>query len=202
MEKDSKVELPEKGKDEISNTAKTFSGFVKRNPVLFTILVALVALVSVYFWKDTEGKNKRRVVEKMASEQLLQINVDMLKLMAKPLVWSIRSEMLRGNMDQVNIYTKELVQEKNFQYVHIVEPGGKILISTNKKLEGQPAAGILEASLLQTDSVQVVNKENDLLTIAAPVMGYDKKLATIIMDYTPVRFATGKDKKSDSTTIK
>lgn len=202
MEKESKVELPEKGIDEISNTAKTFSGFVKRNPVLFTILVALVALVSVYFWKDTEGKNKRRVVEKMASEQLLQINVDMLKLMAKPLVWSIRSEMLRGNMDQVNIYTKELVQEKNFQYVHIVEPGGKILISTNKKLEGQPAAGILEASLLQTDSVQVVNKENDLLTIAAPVMGYDKKLATIIMDYTPVRFATGKDKKSDSTTIK
>lgn len=202
MEKESKVELPEKGIDEISNTAKTFSGFVKRNPVLFTILVALVALVSVYFWKDTEGKNKRRVVEKMASEQLLQINVDMLKLMAKPLIWSIRSEMLRGNMDQVNIYTKELVQEKNFQYVHIVEPGGKILISTNKKLEGQPAAGILEASLLQTDSVQVVNKENDLLTIAAPVMGYDKKLATIIMDYTPVRFATGKDKKSDSTTIK
>lgn len=202
MEKESKTELPEKGIDEISNTAKTFSGFVKRNPVLFTILVALVALVSVYFWKDTEGKNKRRVVEKMASEQLLQINVDMLKLMAKPLIWSIRSEMLRGNMDQVNIYTKELVQEKNFQYVHIVEPGGKILISTNKKLEGQPAAGILEASLLQTDSVQVVNKENDLLTIAAPVMGYDKKLATIIMDYTPVRFATGKDKKSDSTTIK
>ncbi len=202
MEKESKVELPEKGIDEISNTAKTFSGFVKRNPVLFTILVALVALVSVYFWKDTEGKNKRRAVEKMASEQLLQINVDMLKLMAKPLIWSIRSEMLRGNMDQVNIYTKELVQEKNFQYVHIVEPGGKILISTNKKFEGQPAAGILEASLLQTDSVQVVNKENDLITIAAPVMGYDKKLATIIMDYIPVRFATGKDKKSDSTTIK
>jgi hypothetical protein len=61
---------------------------------------------------------------------------------------------------------------------------------------------MFETSLLQTDSVRVLNSDNGILTLAAPVMGYDKKLAILIMDYTPVEFQTVKDKKKDTTVIK
>lgn len=157
--------------------------FVKRNPVLTTALIGIIAVVAVYFWKDIQGSKQKTALEEMAVAQLRQNNETMLKLMAKPLVWSIRAEMLRGNMEQVNIFTSDLVKEKNFQFIYMIDPEGKIIVSTDKKLEGQLAGSMFESSLLQTDSVVVVNKDDGMLTLAAPVMGFDKQLAVIVLEY-------------------
>lgn len=164
-------------------TVKSSRSFIKKYPVLVTILIAIVAILIVYYWKDAKAKKEKAAVVAMASEQLVQNNRHMLKLLCKPLVWSIRSEMLRGNLEQVDIYTSDLVKEKNFQFIYIVDPQGQILISTNKKLQGRPASGILADSLLLKDSVTVVNGEDENLIVSAPVMGFDKRLATIIFKY-------------------
>ncbi len=189
----------QKANPETKDTGKGIKvfNFFKRNPVLFTALIGLLAVVAVYFWKDIQGENKRAAMEEMAIAQLKTNNETMLKLMAKPLVWSIRTEMLRGNMEQVNIYTNELVKEKNFDFIYMVDPEGTIIVSTDKKLEGQPVGSRVEESLLKTDSVVVVNNAAGMLTMAAPVMGFDKRLAVIIMDYAAPGF-----KKDNKETLK
>lgn len=174
---------------------KGFGNWARNNPVLLTALIGLIVAVAIYFWKDMAAKKQKAAIEKMANEQLVQSSEEMLKLIAKPLVWSIRAEMLRDNLEQVNIFTKDLVKEKNFQFIHLIDPDGKIIISTDKKLEGQSAIGLFDENLKQTDSVTVVNKENNMLTLTAPVMGYDKRLGLLILDYAPVKFITDKDKK-------
>ena len=65
----------------------------------------------------------------------------------------------------------------------MIDQEGKIIVSTDKKLEGQLATGMFEPALLQTDSVIVVNKDDGMLTMAAPVMGFDKQLAVIVLNY-------------------
>lgn len=170
-----------------------FVEFIKNNPVLITAIIGLIAVAAMYFWKDIQGRKQKAAVEKMASQQLLQNNHEMLRLLAIPMVWSIRSEMLRGNLEQVNIFTKDLVKEKNFQFIHLVDPGGKIILSTDKKLEGQMAIGMFDPALVQTDSIKIVNTNNEMLTLAVPVMGYDKQLALLIIKYTPVKFISGKN---------
>lgn len=189
------------GHEEAEKKANSSAGFFKRNPVLFTVLMGIVAVVAVYFWKDIQAKNQKAAIVKKASEQIMENNQEMLKLVTKPFVWSIRSEMIRGNMDLVNDYTKEMVREKNFQFINIIAPDGLIINSTDKKLEGQMAGTMFEESLLTTDSVMVVNKDG-MLTIAAPVMGYDKKLGTLIMNYTPVKFVLDTEKRPDSAATK
>lgn len=171
---------------------KTFMEFIKNNPALITAIIGLIAVVAVYFWKDIQGRKQKAAVENMASQQLLQNSNEMLRLLSKPLVWSIRSEMLRGNMEQVNIFAKDLIKEKNFQFIHLIDPGGKIILSTDKKLEGQMAIGMFDPVLVQTDSVKIVNTNNDMLTLAVPVMGYDKRLAILIIKYTPAKFISTK----------
>ncbi len=161
---------------------------IKNNPVIITIIIGLIAITGVYFWKDIQGKKQKAAIEKMASEQLLLNNVEMLKVLVKPLIWSIRSEMLRGNMEQVNIFTTDMVKEKNFQFIHLIDPKGIFIVSTDKKMEGQPVNGMFDVNLMQTDSVLVISKEENMLTLAAPVMGYDKRLATIIMNYSHMKF--------------
>lgn len=157
-------------------------GFFRRNPVLTTALIGILAVAIVYFWKDMERKRKVASIQKMATEQMVQNSEDMLKLATKPFVWSVRAEMLRENMDQVNNYFKEMVREKNFELIYLVNPDQKIIVSTDKKLEGQSANELFDPTVFQTDSI-IVLKKDDKLTIAAPVMGYDKKLGVLIMKY-------------------
>ncbi len=188
-------------KKDIIKTKKSFFRFVKKYPALFVALIGIIAVGVVYFWKDTEGKKRTAAVEKKAAAQLLENNEEMLKLLTKPLIWSIRSEMLRGNLEQVDIFITDLVREKNFQYICLVGPNGDILVSTDKKLEGNPATGIVDATVINTDSVIVNRKENEMLIVASPVMGYDKRLGTIVFEYAPakVTLATRSQPTKDSS---
>jgi hypothetical protein len=165
-----------------NETSKPKGGFIKKNPVLFTVLVALLVIVVVFFWKDIQGKKVKRDVVRTANEQLLQNNHEMLALLCKPFVWSVRAEMMRGNLEQVDLFMSDLVKERNFRYIHLVEPGGNVLLSTNKRLEGQNAGDEIEASWLTADSIMVEDL-GETTVVAAPVMGFDRRLATIIFTY-------------------
>lgn len=175
----------EKEETKISSDKEKGDSFIKKNPVVFTIIISLIAILIVYFWKDYQAGKQTEIIKNRATVQLMENNTELLKLLAKPLVWSIRSEMLRGNLEQVNIYTNDMVKEKNFHFIYLISPGDSILISTDKKFEGQNAKGMFEENLLKTDSVIAVNNDDKKITVFAPVMGYDSRLATLVFSYSP-----------------
>ena len=175
------VEKPEK-------KPSAFSRFVRKHPLFTAIVCGLLAVVAVYFAKEMEGNMKRNAVIKAASTELQENNQMMLRLLCKPLVWSIRSEMLRGNMEQVNLLISDLVKEKNFLYIHLVDSQGKVFLSTNKKMEGQPVANAQIEQALTADSTVVLNEEGNVITVISSVMGYDKQLATLVLSYQPEVF--------------
>jgi hypothetical protein len=107
---------------------------------------------------------------------------EMLVLFCKPLVWSVRSELLRRNLEQVDVLISDLVKEKNMESIHLVDPSGVLFLSTDKKLEGQPAGDGLDKNLLTTDSI-TVQMLDSFIVVAAPVMGYDRRLATLVFYY-------------------
>lgn len=164
--------------------------FVKRFPVLITIIIGVLGMTIIYFWKTHQAKNERGTLENMANEHVMQNDEAVLKLLSKPLVWSIRSELLRGNLEQVDIYTTELVREKNFQFIYLIRPSDSIIVSTDKKLQGQLATNMFDKALLRSDSITLVRNTDSSLTVFAPVMGYDSRLATLVYKYTPalIRF--------------
>ena len=185
------ADLEEKSKKKPS----AFSRFIRKHPLLTAIICGLLVVVAVYFAKEMEGNMKRNAVIKAASTELQENNQTMLKLLCKPLVWSIRSEMLRGNMEQVNLLISDLVKEKNFLYIHLIDSQGKVLLSTNKKMEGQPVANAQIEQALTADSTVALNEEGNVITVISPVMGYDKQLATLVLSYQPEEFGLEKVEK-------
>lgn len=171
-----------------------FSRFIKKYPLTTTILFGLLALVVVYFAKDFEGNLKKKNVEKQAAIQLLEKDRTMLKLVSKPLVWNVRSEMLRSNLDQIDLLMTNLVKEKNFQYIHLVNMDGGIILSTDKKMEGKSIEnGTLWNAFLADTTVVLSGKEN-LITVVAPVMGYDDRMGTLVIAYQAAPFISQKKK--------
>ncbi len=170
-----------------NNTPKpkmTFWGFVKKHPTFTAIIIALLTIGVVILWKDASHARWQKEMTEKASTQLFNKQEELIKLVAKPLVWNIRAEMLRNNMEQVSILMTDMVRENNIQYVHLIDTNGVVLMSTNKKLEGQIITNEFDSSLLKTTEPTTLVIEN-IVQVAAPVMGVDRQLGVLILGYQP-----------------
>lgn len=161
-----------------------FIRFMKNHPTLTVFFIALIALAGVYLWKDIQGKNQQAKTEQSAREQLIVNQQQMLQLVAKPMAWSIRAEMLRGNMEQANLLISDLVKEQNMLFIHLVDPSGKVLLSSNKRFEGQPIGTEIDPVLLTVELPTVEFSNKNTFTVATPIMGVDRRLATLVFAYT------------------
>jgi len=158
--------------------------FIKKHPVLSAIFCGVLLAFAVWAWKEIEFSFERKDILKQ-SELRIEANKDaLLKVLVKPIVWSIRSEMMRGNRDQVELLMTDLLRGSDLEYLHLVDNNKNVVLSTNKKLEGMPVDDKDVSGVLGTDSTMVFRVKNSTLTtVVAPVMGYDSRLGTLVLGY-------------------
>jgi hypothetical protein len=174
-----------------SNGGKSFFASTK-NKLLVASAIVVILFTALWIWKAVEIKNlkqenekKESLLRQKATELLSRSDSRYLKLLAKPYVWAIRTEMMKGNIEAVNLYANDMVKEKNFQSIMVVDEKGMVISSTNKKLEGKSYASVGNAAFLSNDST-VVNKVDDAtLEVSSPVMGFNKRIGTLIFNYMP-----------------
>lgn len=177
-----------KSKEEEPKRKNSFWQSVKNNPAKTITVISIILLISVYFYKDHVANKQIENIEQLANQQLLDNNNEMLTVLSKPLVWSIRAEMLRGNLEQVNIFVKDIVKEKNFELIQIIDPNNKIILSTDKKLENIEAKTLYDTAILNHNELKIYNTNNEVLLLTTPIMGYDKKLGLLVIKYKPNKF--------------
>jgi hypothetical protein len=154
------------------------------------VVIALVLLAAgTYLWRSlTVARLKaefdgERARSSSAQKQALSGQArQLLRLAARPLAWSIRAELLRDNRGQVDEYFREFVRERGVTALILVGEDGRIALASNRKLETQPAASFVAKSLLDAPEVAVV-ESGTTLRMAVPVMGFDRRLGTLVIDY-------------------
>ena len=162
---------------------------VKKQWHLLVILVLIAAVAGMYVWKNfAVGKTREQLTEK-AGRVITQQNEASLQLVMVPLVWAVRSEMIRGNYDQINQYMINFVREPNVNEVVLAKPDGSIVLATNKRLEGTPVAGSFPGTVLQVDKTTVSSLADRGLLAASPVMGISEKLGVLLVVYKPATYA-------------
>ena len=165
----------------------------RRRPAVYVTaaVVALLALValSLYAWKTiaVRGLETRMARERSESSSAQRQALDaqareLLRLTARPLAWSVRAEMLRGNLGQVDDYFRELVRERGVAAIMLVDEKGQVALATNRKLETQPATSLVSKALLEATDV-ASEESGTSLRLAVPVMAFDRRLGTLIVDY-------------------
>ncbi|WP_158828514.1 hypothetical protein [Mucilaginibacter lacusdianchii] len=161
-----------------------------KRALLILTVVALVLLAGIWIWKSVEvshakkqAETEKQAIRQEAKGNLLQAHEAHLKLLAKPMVWALRTEMMQGNMGQVNLYLSDLVKEKNIQRVVIADTKGTIIASTNKKDEGQPFTSIAAGSIQNNDNATVQQAGDSVLMLTSPVMGFNNRLGTLLIKY-------------------
>ena len=104
-------------------------------------------------------------------------------LLAKPLAWAIRDKMISGNRQDISVYMNQMVKEKNFEEISIVDPSNMILLSTDKKEEGKPYATFYNRTFLTSDSTRIYPQRGRSLVVTTPILGLNKRLGTLSISY-------------------
>lgn len=161
-----------------------------RKTMLILIGIALLLLLILWIWKAMEIKRLKKdfatskiELHEKASKEIVSNNETHLKLLAKPMVWALRTEMMQGNLNQVNLYLNDLVKEKNFQSIAIANQEGIIISSTNKKDEEMPFTSISKEEYLASNETNIENEGDSLLIMTSPIMGFNNRLGTLYIKY-------------------
>ncbi len=150
-----------------------------------TIIVLVLAVAGMYVWKNVAVNCAKAQVSESANRIITEQNKSYLRLVALPLTWAVRSEMIRDNYDQINQYLNQLVKEKNMKEIVVAKPDGTIVVATNKKREGTSVTSVFPPSVLQEDKTTVSTLENGDIMVVSPVMGLSSKQGLLILLYTP-----------------
>jgi hypothetical protein len=180
------------------NTEKTQSELKKKKKrtrlifILIIISIAILIPVIIYFFKQDEInklKEQQQIeisqLKQQATDQVTKNNNANLETVVRVLAWAVRSELTRSNLDQANQYMTELVKIKNYRQVVLISDEGKVLLSTDKKYEGEGFIKLFYDQLVGNEPVKIAPQKNGELMVSAPIMGIDKRLGTIVIMYAP-----------------
>lgn len=163
---------------------------ISKKIVYIIIGAAVVLLLIFWIWKNAAVKNEQERAEQQKQEILTSARTmissshkEHLKLLAKPYVWALRTELLKGNVAEVNNYANEMVKEKNFQSIVVANDKGIIISSTNKKNEGMEFKTVGDPAYLQSNNTTVESVNDSIIVMTSPIMGFNNKLGTLMISY-------------------
>lgn len=178
-----------------AESSRTWVPAGRQRLILYAVGGALAALLllalGVYVWKalaiarlERQFETEREQSSTARQQALAGQAREMLLLSARPLAWAVRAELLRGNLAQVDEYFREYVREHGVQSLVLVGQDGTVTLASNRKLETLPADGLLSRALLEATEPRV-EEAGSALRLAVPVMGFDRRLGVLVIDYDP-----------------
>ena len=104
------------------------------------------------------------------------------------LSWAVRGELIRRNIDQIDQYLSEIVKMKDTERVVLIGDDGQLLVSTDKRLEETKGVELFPKEILNLQKVTVKSDVDGKKILVVPVMGLNKKIATVVVSYKQPKF--------------
>ena len=163
----------------------------------------VVVAIAMFGWKAAavkaveERMAQAEVQHKQARAQLLdkahqadaQRSLESLRRFSTPFAWAVRREVMANNLDQVDQYFTELVQQPGFQSAVMAKPDGQIVVASDRKRLAENFSSLYPAAYLQAADIRVEPADNGVLRAIIPIMGLNQHLSTVVLEYTPPAYA-------------
>lgn len=135
-------------------------------------------------WQLTgQFEQERAMVRQTVGQNQLANDRQQLTFGMKAFVWAVRNAMLQDKPGEINEYFNTLVKDRGVKEVLLVDPAGKVLISTNRKNQGTAFGSRFPVSLLRQQAVYFNEKRP--YELSAPVTAPNRRLGTLVMFYSP-----------------
>jgi hypothetical protein len=161
---------------------------------LYVIGALVLLLIVMYIWKGVAVSQADKRFEKERAELAAQREEleesmrvataerveEMLRLMGMPLGWAVRTEAIAEDYDQIEEYAARLVKEPRIRRVVVVTAEGDIRISTDRKLQGEPASTFF-GELASKGDITLQKSDSGEYDLIVPILGYTGRLGSVIV---------------------
>lgn len=169
--------------DMSSDNGKTTSFFKKPSTVFIIILI--LAWATTYLFMNFTHSSEIKSMKRNAAEKMYELETNWLKQSVIPLVWAIRSEMLRNNKENIDKYQNDFVKFPGVRNIMIVDNDGTIIISTDRKYVDKKFTSEFDAGFLSHNDFYIIaDKDKSLIKASNPILGIDRRLGTLFLTYT------------------
>jgi cell division protein FtsL len=154
-----------------------------KNNKLSLFLVVCLAVVFIGLTLQNSSERKQFEQEKSAlvtayARQIDSLRIEQITFATEVFSWSVRSELLRNNTENLNQLLTVFVQQSGANLVQVITTADKvILLSSDKKFEGTS----VEDTTLLGLSKTTVQREANTVTIMSPIMGFNDKLGVLLV---------------------
>ncbi len=157
---------------------------------LYLTLILILAIVGVYIWKSFEIRGlekkmdeQRASLTKKSQNILVSRSKDFLYLVTLALSWAVQKEMVAENYGLIDNYLNEIVKKFNMKQISLSKQDGRIVVSTDKSLEGKDLSLIIPVELMNTDSIHVDEDINENIRVIAPIFNLNQKIGLLVLLY-------------------
>ena len=169
-----------------TNSNTNENQFVKfmKNHILSIIL--LLGLIVMFVWMTIENKSNLSQYETEKSAIITEyenridsLQTSQLMFATEVFSWSVRSELLRENSENLNQLLTVFVKKSGANMVQIIDPKNQIiLLSSDKKLEGNVSEEYNLTALTKTELI----KNDEMFKILSPVMGFNNTIGVLVVE--------------------
>jgi len=157
--------------------------FLKNNKVA-SVLAVLLLVVFIWFSvkmriSERNFNNEKTQLITQYESKIDSLQIHHLEFATMVFSWSVRSELLRNNSENLNQLLTVFVKESGADLVLLINPEDKmVLLSSDKKYEGNPYTDNLAFELNKPS----VLKEGGEVKIITPVMGFTNQIGVLIVE--------------------
>lgn len=163
------------------------------------LLILIGVIIVIFAWKSVAvGKVESDMAKKLESERMSitqqareyadQQYTKEEERFGQILSWAVRSELIRNNIDQIEQYLGEIVKMKDTERVDLINDEGQLLVSTDKRFEESKANDLFPKEILNLQKITLKSDVNNNKILVIPVMGLNKKIATVVVSYKLQKF--------------
>jgi Ca2+/Na+ antiporter len=157
--------------------------FLKNNKAA-SVLTVLLLVVFMWFsikirMNEKNFNNEKTQLITQYESKIDSLQIKHLEFATEVFSWSVRSELLRNNTENLNQLLTVFVKESGADLVQIVNSEDKIIIlSSDKKFEGVSYSGLLNFEIKKT----MVLEDGGVVKIITPVMGFNNMIGILIVE--------------------
>ena len=175
---------------------------MERKLVLALGVAVVLVIAGMYAWKSAavsavnEKLDQVQVEQARARTQLVEQarqlvdrrSLEEMQRFCIPLAWAVRREVMANNLDQVDQYFTELVQQPGFKSAVLAKPDGKIVVASDRKHLADAFSSLYPAEYLQASDIKVEQTPGGNLRAIIPIMGLNQHLGTVVLEYASPAF--------------
>lgn len=155
-----------------------FMGFVLRHKMsTFLLILLLGVFIRAYYTTEKLQEQNQTLIETYETE-IDSIRMTEMQTNARYFSWVMRSELLRKNYDDAQLYIDKLLTEPHIQSIYVIDTEtNRILISSDTTEIGQ---ALMDLSVLQTEE-GTQRLDQDLFRFITPIAGFNKQIGVLVL---------------------